>query len=87
MSSQPILDHGFAVILRPIHIQNEALGLRVQVAEHAQQVDELLAIDVVPDKTDVHILVIIGAVRPENVKRLRPLPTPARNRWPSSNQQ
>src|SRR5215216_3114255 len=72
MPPQPSLDDGAAVIARPVHVEDEALGLRVQGPQQPEEVDELLAIDVVARQPVVDILVVVGAVGAEDVQALAP---------------
>ena len=70
MAGQPLLDHRLAVVPGVVQVQDELLGLGVLGPQHLQQVDELLAGDVVLGQPEVHVVVVVGAVRPQDVQPL-----------------
>src|ERR1700683_2685260 len=70
MPCQPLLDYGLLVILRAIDIQNELLGFRMNSIEQTQQVYELLPVNVAAGQPEVQILLVIGAVGPQDVQAL-----------------
>src|SRR5918997_3706670 len=73
MSRQPLLHHRLAVILRIVQVQQELLCLRMLRPHLLQQLDELLAGDVLLRQSEVHIVVVVGAVRSEDVQPLPPV--------------
>src|SRR5262245_9459630 len=70
MPLQPLLDHRAVVVTRPVHVHDEALGLWVRREKQPQEVDELHAVDVVTSKPVVDVLVVVWAIRPEDVQPL-----------------
>jgi hypothetical protein len=68
MPFQPCLDDWTTVVSRPIHIQNEVLGLRVQRPQQPQEVDELLPRDVCARQAEVYVLVIVRTIPAQDVQ-------------------
>src|SRR4051794_17802054 len=74
MSRQPLLHHRLAVVLRIVQVQQELLRVGMFHLQFLQQLDELLPGDVLLRQSEVHGVVIVGAVGPEDVQ---PLPSVA----------
>src|SRR4051794_17342687 len=70
MAGQPLLHAGLAVIPRIVQVEDELLGVGVLRPQRLEQLDELLAGDVLLGQAEVHIIVIIRAVGPEDVQSL-----------------
>ena len=68
MTLQPLLDHRLAVVGGIVQIQDEPLGLGVSLSQQPQQVDELLAVDVVSGQPQVQVFLVVGAIRPQDVQ-------------------
>ena len=70
MSRQPRLHARLAVVAGVAQVEDEPRRLGVPGPQRLQQPDELLAGDVLPRQPEVHVVVVVGAVGPEDVQPL-----------------
>src|SRR3954454_8855218 len=73
MSGQPFLHTRLAVVFRIVQVEDEFLGVRMLRPHLLQQLDELFPGDVLLHQAEVHVVVIVRAVRPEDVQPLPPV--------------
>src|SRR4051795_3710397 len=73
MGGQPLLHTWLAVVFRIVQVEDEFLGVRMLRPHLLQQLDELLPGDVLLRQAEVHVVVIVWAVRPEDVQPLPPV--------------
>src|SRR5512135_2783471 len=70
---QPVPDERLLVVGGVVQVEDELFGLGMSRSQQAQQVDELLAIDAASGQAQVEVLVVVGAVGPEDVQPLAPV--------------
>src|SRR5512135_77940 len=70
---QPLRHDGLLEVGGIVQVEDELLGLRMSCTQQAQQVDELLAIDAASGQAQVEVIMVVGAVGPEDVQPLAPV--------------
>src|SRR5512142_2779558 len=68
MAGQPLLHHRLAVVLGIVQVEDELLRLGMLGQQLLQELDELLAGDVLRRQAEVHVVVIVRAVSPQDVQ-------------------
>src|SRR5512132_3403653 len=70
---QPLRHDGLLEVGGIVQVEDELLGLGMGRTQQAQQVDELLAIDAASGQAQVEVIMVVGAVGPEDVQPLAPV--------------
>src|SRR5512135_435201 len=70
---QPVPDERLLGVGGVVQVEDELFGLGMSRTQQAQQVDEWLAMDAASGPAQVEVLVVVGAVGPEDVQPLAPV--------------
>ena len=74
MTCQPLLDHRLAIIRGTIHVKDDLLRFGLGFPNHSQEIDKLLAIDVVSRQAIIQIVVSVGVIGADDVQTLATRP-------------